>query len=142
MGTTEWRWLNTSTGPDVLCPSNASCQVLFLKDAKSAELQYVSLYLLFRRLTYIVYPSIISWLLVLLCCKFWKSYVCLNKDPPLKDLTPGTVACHSLEKLYRFYSLGGNFLTEDASNMAVCSKRIFSASQRSESSEPKTPERS
>lgn len=41
MGTTEWRWLNTSTGPDVLCPSNASCQVLFLKDANSAELQWV-----------------------------------------------------------------------------------------------------
>lgn len=169
MGTTEWRWLNTSTGPDVLCPSNASCQVLFLKDAKSAELQwvwffqknkkiyiidgyfikkkiiqflsiffslifffrllwfyfqrlnlivyfmnekenvvfscfdfnisiiffficfrYVSLYLLFRRLTYIVYPSIISWLLVLLCCKFWKSYVCLNKDPSSqRPLPPG-----------------------------------------------------
>lgn len=169
MGTTEWRWLNTSTGPDVLCPSNASCQVLFLKDANSAELQwvwffqknkkkiyywrlfyfkkiieifihffslifffrllwfyfqrlnlivyfmnekenvvfscfdfnisiiffficfrYVSLYLLFRRLTYIVYPSIISWLLVLLCCKFWKSYVCLNKDPSSqRPLPPG-----------------------------------------------------
>lgn len=41
MWTTEWRWFNTSTGPGVLCPSNASCQVLFLKDAKSAELQWV-----------------------------------------------------------------------------------------------------
>lgn len=52
--------------------------------------RYVSLYLLFRRLTYIVYPSIISWLLVLLCCKFWKSYVCLNKDPSSqRPLPPG-----------------------------------------------------
>lgn len=46
MWTTEWRWFNTSTGPGVLCPSNASCSVLFLKDAKSAELQWVLFFFL------------------------------------------------------------------------------------------------